>query len=186
MSIIRIALVTLSLCVVAACSTTPTSTPSITQGQDDVAALSAAIQALGPDVDPAEATRAAQLAFSYTRVLADRYDITDGPLVHNMKVNAGIKDRGLCWHWAEDIETRLMQEQFQTLTLHRAIAEHPVRIDHSTAIIGAAGSRFDEGIVLDPWRNGGTLHWVPVAQDDRYDWQERVAVLLARQERKAP
>lgn len=177
--LMRSVLVILSLSLLVACSA-----PSEMAKPDKVADLSAAILALGPDVDPNEAARAAQIAFAYSRQLAADYEITDPPLVHNIKVNAGIKVRGLCWHWAEDMQTRLNMEGFETLKMHRAIAEHPFRIDHSTAIIGARGDTFDEGIVLDPWRTGGTLHWVPVLEDARYDWQERSVVLAARRDKE--
>ena len=78
--------------------------------------------ALATDIDPDEADRAARIAYSHTAQLAQEYQITDPPLIHNAKVNKGLRPRGLCWHWAEDIERRLLQENFQTLTLHRAIA----------------------------------------------------------------
>ncbi|MEM9708538.1 MAG: hypothetical protein AAF871_07050 [Pseudomonadota bacterium] len=152
--------------------------------RDEVAALERGILALGPDIDPAEAARAAEIAYAYTRVLADEYEISDPPLVHNTKVNMGIRPRGLCWHWAEDIETRLNGEDFETLTLHRAIAnsDNPFRIDHSTAIVSAKGETFDEGIVLDPWRFGGFLFWSPVKEDADYIWIERSLVLERKRE----
>ena len=144
----------------------------------EIDALASAVAALGQDVDGAEATRAAELAFSHTRVLALEYEIEDPPLVHNTKVNMGIKPRGLCWHWAEDMEARLAQERFRTLALHRAIANHDnaILIDHSTAIVSRRGDPFDAGIVLDPWRFGGRLFWAPVRDDTRYDWVERQEV----------
>ncbi|MEL7117061.1 MAG: hypothetical protein AAGP08_16005, partial [Pseudomonadota bacterium] len=116
--------------------------------------------------------------YSYTAVLRDEYQITDPPLVHNFKVNRGIKPRGLCWHWAEDMEKRLKAEGFQTLELHRAIANHDnIRIDHSTAIVSAKGATMFEGVVIDPWRKGGVLSWMRVRDDDRYDWRPRAEVL---------
>ncbi|MEO1238989.1 MAG: hypothetical protein AAFW64_04855, partial [Pseudomonadota bacterium] len=90
--------------------------------QNEIAALETGILALGPDIDPLEARRAAQIAYDYTRQLAIEYEITDAPLIHNTKVNMGWKPRGLCWHWAEDMETRLNAEGFETLEMHRAIA----------------------------------------------------------------
>lgn len=143
------------------------------------AALTDEILALGPGIDPAEATRAADLAYSYTAQLARQYEIVDPPLVHNTKVNMGIKSRGLCWHWAEDMERRLKAEGFQTLAMHRAIAsaDNPFRIDHSTAIVSRAGDGMYDGIVLDPWRYGGVLHWDRTIEDIRYDWQPRTEVL---------
>lgn len=150
----------------------------------EVARLETGILALGPDIDPEEARRAAEIAYAHTHRLAQEYEITDPPLVHNTKVNIGLKPRGLCWHWAEDMERRLRAENFTTLEMHRAIAnaDNPFRIDHSTAIISARGDAYDEGVVLDPWREGGVLFWSPVATDDDYEWVERSVVLKRKRE----
>ena len=135
------------------------------------------------DVDPEEAARAASVAFSHTRELALQYEITDPPLIHNTKVNLGLRPRGLCWHWAEDMEKRLDAEGFETLEMHRAIAEgRGVRIDHSTAIISSKGDVYTKGVVLDPWRTGGELFFAPVAEDTRYFWEAREVVLGRRRD----
>jgi hypothetical protein len=144
----------------------------------EIAALAREIGGLGPGVDPGEARRAAQVAFEHTRRLALEYEITDPPLVHNAKVNMGLKPRGLCWHWADDLEARLAEENFRTLSLHRAIAnaDEPFRIDHSTVIVSRRGDTMFEGVVLDPWRNGGVLHWTRTRADADYDWRPRAEV----------
>lgn len=147
----------------------------------EIAALTAAIRELGPDVDPKEAARAARIAYTHTFTLARQYQITDGPLIHNTKVNMGSKPRGLCWHWAHDMEKRLKEEGFRTLDMHRAIANSQNwRLEHSTAIVSAKGDDFDEGIVLDPWRKGGILFWSPVLADTRYGWEKREVVLARK------
>jgi hypothetical protein len=152
----------------------------------EVSRLAGAIRSLGPDVDPAEAERAARVAYAHTQTLARQYEITDPPLVHNTKVNMGLRPRGLCWHWAEDIERRLKQERFDTLEMHRAVAnaDNVFRLEHSTAIISARGDGFEEGIVLDPWRKGGQMTWGPVAEDGMYDWEPRIEVAARRLERQ--
>jgi hypothetical protein len=151
----------------------------------EVNRLAAAIRGLGPDVAPEEAMRAATLAYAHTQTLAREYEITDPPIIHNTKVNLGLKPRGLCWHWARDIEDRLKAEEFRTLEMHRAIADpdNVFRLEHSTAIISARGDPFDAGIVLDPWRKGGQLTWIPVAEDSMYDWEARNEVLARKLER---
>ncbi len=147
--------------------------------ENDIAALAAAIRGLDPAVDLEEAGRAARISYDYSHQLAIAYEIEDAPIRHNAKVNRGEKPRGLCWHWAEDMEKRLVAEGFRTLTMHRAIANADSRIfiDHSSAVISAAGAQMKDGIVLDPWRYGGELFWSPVATDKRYPWEEREAVL---------
>lgn len=177
----RVALVLalLTSVLVAGCSA-PGRDVAVTRG--DIDALSEAIAQLGEGVDPAEAARAAEIAYTHTKVLAAQYEITDPPLVHNMKVNRGLRPRGLCWHWAEDMQARLAQEEFQTLSLHRAIAnaDNPFRIDHSTVIVSRRGDKFVDGIVLDPWRYGGQLHWTPTLQDESYVWVHRQDVFAQR------
>ena len=145
----------------------------------DVAALTRALQAMSPGVDPAEAARAADLSYRHTFQLAQQYQITDAPLVHNAKVNAGKKPRGLCYHWATDMEQLLNQAGFETLEIQRAIANagNPILIEHSSAVITAKGAPMQAGVIIDPWRQGGTLFWSPVLQDRRYDWKERSAEL---------
>lgn len=163
----------------AACGTAPEKRAIATPAE--VAELSQTLQSMNRNVSPVEAAQAAQIAFDYTRKLSIQYQITDPPLVHNTKVNLGFKPRGLCWHWAEDLERRLDAEGFKTVEMHRAIAVgRGVRIDHSTAIISAKGDGFGEGVVLDPWRRGGELHYAPVDEDIRYFWELREVVLARR------
>lgn len=146
--------------------------------QNDIDLLALQIRNLGDDVDPAEAERAARISYTYSLQLAEEYNVTDSPIIHNAKVNNGLRERGLCVHWAEDIEKRLNAEGFRTLQVHRAIAEgNELRIDHSTAIISQRGDRFDEGVVLDPWRYGGRLFWSPTREDPRYVWEPQMTVL---------
>lgn len=167
----------LALLVVAACGA-----PSNDVTRADIDALQTAILALGPDVDPVEAARAAEIAYTYTKQLAAEYQITDPPLIHNTKVNLGLRPRGLCWHWATDMEARLKAEGFQTLDMHRAIANafNPILIDHSTALISARGDGLQDGIVLDPWRYGGRLFWAATADDTKYTWIPRAEVFARK------
>ena len=151
----------------------------------EIAALAQAIRALGPEVDSQEAMRAARVTYAYTYQLAQEYQITDGPLIHNTKVNMGKRPRGLCWHWAQDIEARLKQEGFRTLELHRAVANSfNIRLEHSTAIISRKGDHFRDGIILDPWRKGGVLFWARTLDDKRYEWLPRDEVLSIRRQQK--
>ncbi len=143
----------------------------------NIADLTAGILALNAGIDPEEAARAAKIAYEYTAVLKAQYQITDPPIIHNIKVNRGTKPRGLCWHWAEDMENRLKAENFQTLDLHRAIANYDNwKLEHSTAIISPKGGDMYSGMVLDPWRYGGTLFWDTVPKDKRYNWTPRQEV----------
>ncbi|ETX16568.1 hypothetical protein OCH239_01720 [Roseivivax halodurans JCM 10272] len=164
-----LALVTLSACGPSYENGPPSPEPG------EIRALEQAILDLGGGIAEQEAAATARIAFTYPLDLAERYMITDPPLIHNMKVNAGRKPRGLCYQWADDLEARLEREGFTSLELHRAIANHdkPLRIEHSTVIVSRRGAPMEEGIVLDPWRWGGRLYWVRVPEDPKYDWWPR-------------
>ncbi|SLN45708.1 hypothetical protein PEL8287_02355 [Roseovarius litorisediminis] len=168
------------LALLAGCSTPPEQAP------DEVSRLAASIRALSPEIDPAEATRAADIAVNYPKQLRSQYGVTDPPLLHNIKVNSGARPRGLCWHWAQDMETRLAQENFKTLDLHRAIANGHTRllIDHSTVIVSSKGDDMFQGMVLDPWRYGGTLYWAPTNKDEKYTWVPREKVFAMKRARR--
>ncbi len=181
MNIIRV-LPLMALLALTACGSKPPQ--EILQDQKYLA-LAEMIENLGPGVDPEEARRAARIAIDYSLELKRQYRVTDPPLIHNMKVNMGLRPRGLCYQWADDLEARLRQENFRTLTLHRAIAnsDRPFLIEHSTVIISRKGDPFEKGIVLDPWRYGGTLYWSPTLKDETYKWIPREKVFEARRKR---
>jgi len=152
-----------------------TAKPTVDQSSYDKLALE--IQGLGPGVDPEEAERAARIAFGYSKQLKQEYRVTDPPLIHNAKVHKGLRERGLCNDWAEDMNRRLKQENFRTLSMHWAISPPtPFRIIHHTAIISRRGDTMFDGIVLDPWRYGGALYWSLTRADERYNWRPRMEV----------
>jgi hypothetical protein len=167
------------------CATSPQmhDTPDETK----ITELTQAIRALDPDVDATEAARAARIAVEYPRQLTVAYNVTDPAIIHNMKVNAGLRPRGLCWHWAHDMEARLKQEDFRTLELHQSIAnaDATFRIEHSSVVISARGEGMYDGLVLDPWRFGGTLYWGPPLADTSYKWRPRQEVWDYKRERSA-
>ena len=141
---------------------------------------------LGPGVDPEEAARAARVVYTYVDQLVIEYQIEDSsPLAHNTKVNFGQKPRGLCWHWAHDLDIRLQMERFKTLEIHRAIANYNnLRLEHSSTILGRRGDRMEDSIVLDPWRNAGYLFWEIVRKDTRYNWTPRDEVFAYKRAQK--
>jgi hypothetical protein len=171
----RLSTVIFTLAILGACATGYGENGLPRGSEAEIAALAQSLRALDPQVDPSEAASAARISYEYSHQLALAYQITDAPLVHNAKVNRGEKPRGLCRDWAEDMERRLNQEGFQTLEVHRAIANAQKRflIEHSSAVISARGDTMEQGIVVDPWRMGGVLFWSPVLRDPKYPWRRR-------------
>ena len=140
--------------------------------------LDQSILALGQNINPAESRLAARIAIEYSKTLAAEYELAGSPLYHNLMVQFGVRDRGLCVDWTTDLMARLKQEKFYSLELHRAIANYETifRFEHSSVIVSARGANIEQGLVLDPWRNSGQLYWAPTLQDAGYRWEPRAEV----------
>ena len=119
-----------------------------------------------------EARQVAETAVMYSIQLADRYRLVRPPILHNVLIRIGLKDRGLCYHWTEDLIKRLQSLELKNYQLHWGVAHRGSELrEHNSVVITANGQAFDRGIVLDPWRNSGDLYWSAV-ETDRYPWQE--------------
>jgi hypothetical protein len=155
--------------------------------QQRIHELELAILDLGENIKPDEAHRAATIAIEYPLELAQEYEISDPPLMHNFLVNIGVKSRGLCVDWTYDLLTRLQQERFRSFGLHWGIANYDslFRIEHSTVIISARGEALSRGIVLDPWRESGQLFWARTLEDPQYQWKPHAEIHALKRERKA-
>jgi hypothetical protein len=146
--------------------------------QARVFSLDRALTALSPDVDAKEAELLAETAISYSLELAGEYRVLRPPIFHNLLVNLGFRERGLCTHWTEDLLKRLRSLGLKSFELYWGIANNDVllRLEHSSVIITARGQAFEEGLVLDPWRHSGELYWIPV-RDDSYPWKPEQDVI---------
>jgi hypothetical protein len=175
-------------CLLPACASSPPVTglpPSVEQQR--IADLQLAILSLDDSVDRSEAQHAATIAIEYPLQLAREYQVTDPPLLHNMKVNLGVKPRGLCVDWTADLLARLREEHFHSLDLHWGIAnyENAFRLEHSTVIISARDQDLQQGLVLDPWRHSGQLFWAKTTEDPTYRWYPQAEIHQQKRARKA-
>lgn len=134
-------------------------------------ALDAEICALHKSISTTEAAHAADVAVRYPLELALQYRATPPAIVNNVLINMGIHPRGLCYQWADDLTAKLMSLHLRTIELHRGVAALATPREHSCVVITAPGQCFEEGIVLDAWRNCGYLAWA-VVKKDKFKWKE--------------
>ena len=134
-------------------------------------ALAQQLVALSPGVRAHEAQRLADEAHISTKHLAREYGAAVSPQFHNFLVNAGLKRRGLCHHWARDLGGRLAALKLRTLVLRWGIARRGTLREHNAVVVTARGQPFERGIVLDAWRHPGRLFSSPVIAD-KYPWKE--------------
>jgi hypothetical protein len=130
-----------------------------------------------PGADPREARLLADRALRESLELRRRYRAVSPPLWHNVLVNTGIRKRGLCWHWADDLWLRLRKLRLRTLRILPVGANVGSywREHNALAVLPASqpGYPLKRGILLDPWRKSGELWFAPVGKDPRYRWRLR-------------
>ncbi|KAG1663437.1 hypothetical protein GQR58_020375 [Nymphon striatum] len=128
------------------------------------------IMQLGPDIDREEASFVAREAVLYPMHLANKYRLIAPPNSHNVLVNTGRRDRGLCYHWARDMTDHIVTGRtFKTLTLQRAVANQGRRYEHNVLTVAAKGKGIEDAYILDAWRNSGELLVLQTRDDPEYD-----------------
>ena len=178
----------LVILILPACTTMPSAVESnVIDDAHRISELNREIIALDGRIDPHEARLAATIAIRYSRELAQQYEISGSAISHNLKVNLGLRERGLCIHWTEDLLARLQREKFHSLDLHWAIAnyESAFRLEHSTVIVTARNTSLYHGLVLDPWRKSGELFWSPTLEDEHYPWRPKAEIMALKRDLKA-
>jgi hypothetical protein len=149
-------------------------------------ALRGKIMALASSVDPEEAQRVAQLAYTLGRDLKREWRVVWPPGYHNFLVNTGARKGGLCFQWAERLLLRLAEQKWETLEFHWAESFETTMSEHNVIVVTAKGQHFSHGILLDNWRYGGRLVWGPIIEDPHYQWKENKAQYLQVLNKRAP
>ena len=160
-----------------------TSSPDRFASQQESAALRDRFLALGDGVAPQEAARLAEAAVQKSVALAQEYRAVRPAWLHNYLVNYRLRERGLCYDWANDLFATLHELQVTSLELHLAVARMDTPREHNALIVTAQGQPFSDGLVLDAWRRSGHL-WSGPVRTDKYPWQplppDRVAPALQK------
>jgi len=134
--------------------------------------LSKALAGLARDVDPAEAEQLSVTAHTKARSLKREYRVVLNPEFTVFLVNIGMRKRGWCGHWAQDIGARLKELNLKTLVLHWGVAYDHTSSENNCLVVTARNQPFQDGIILDGWRRAGRLFWCPVIKDDEYEMEQ--------------
>jgi hypothetical protein len=134
--------------------------------------LSKALTKLAPDVDPTEAEALSYTAHTTARRLKKEYRVVLNPEFTVFLYNVGLRKRGWCGHWAQDIGAELKKLEPKTLVLHWGEAYPNTTSENNALVITARNQRFEDGIIIDGWRRAGRLFWCPVKKDDEYEVEQ--------------
>ncbi len=155
-------IIAFSLCVSAVCAS----------DEYSIKALRKALVALASDVDPGEAELLSVTAHTTARSLAREYRVVLNPEFTVFLVNVGMRKRGWCGHWAQDIGARLKELKLKTLVLHWGEAYPGTSSENNCLVVTARNQSFENGIIIDGWRRAGRLFWCQVKKDDEYELEQ--------------
>src|SRR5437762_3624827 len=137
------------------------------------------LASLSRRVDPNEATLVAQCAFSTVARLRQEYRMFGTPIFNNFLVYHGLRKRGYCYQWSEDLLVALDTLKLKTLELHWAESYAGTYRENNCLVVTAKGQPFDRGMILECWRHFGHLRWNLVPSDeDRYYENPKYAQLV--------
>ena len=135
-----------------------------------------AIVKLSPTVDPDEAEQVSVTAHHTARQLAHDYRVVGPPPFQNFLIHLGMREKGYCWHWSQDIGVRLKELKLKTLELHWGASDEGTRLESNCIVVTARGQAFNEGYIIDAWRMAGRLCWWPVSKDSTFLWKENMSL----------
>ncbi|HKS04391.1 MAG TPA: hypothetical protein VJR49_03465 [Chthoniobacterales bacterium] len=133
-------------------------------------------------VDPNEAKLLAECAYATVAHLREEYRPFGTPIFNNFLVYHGLKKRGYCYQWSEDLLLALDKLKLKTLELHWGDTYRDTWRENNCLVVTAKSQPFDRGMILECWRHFGHLRWnlVPSDQDPYYENAEWAAKIRAR------
>lgn len=145
----------------------------------DAQALARQVASLARNVDPKEATSLADCAYATASRLRKQYRMFGTPIFNNFLVYHGLRQRGYCYQWMEDLLAILDMLKLKTLELHWAESYAGTWRENNCLVVTAKGQPFEHGVILDAWHHLGHLNWhLLLSDEDRYVENRKYAEMV--------
>lgn len=131
------------------------------------------LQETSKKISKKEAKTFAYEVITYSKVLANKYEILAPALFHNSLINLGLKKKGYCYDYANDLKSYLHSYKFKSFKLRKIVANKDTYFEHTSLVLIRDDIKFKNAIVLDAWRNSGKLYFAKVKDDKKYKWEIR-------------
>jgi len=136
--------------------------------------LSLLLHTLDSSIPQKEAMQLSKDIYVETEKLRKRFKRTTSPLWHNVLVNAGVREKGLCYHWSDALYLALKKKAYKYYDFHLLVADQgEYFFEHNVLVVSVKGADAEKGIIIDPWRHTGTLYVSKVKEDVSYHWKHR-------------
>jgi hypothetical protein len=123
------------------------------------------LASLSPRVNREEAKLLADCAFATVSKLRREYRMFGTPIFNNFLIYHGLRKRGYCYQWSEDLLIALDALRLKSLELHWGEHDPNTWRENNCIVVTAKGQPFKRGIMLECWRHLGHLYFGPIASD---------------------
>jgi len=127
--------------------------------------MAAELTSLSPRVNREEARLLSECAYATVSKLRREYRMFGTPIFNNFLIYHGIRKRGYCYQWSEDLLIALDKLKLTSLELHWGEYDPGTWRENNCIVVTAKGQPFKRGIMLECWRHLGHLYFGPVASD---------------------
>jgi len=131
----------------------------------NAAKLATQLASLSPRVNGGEAKLLADCAFVTASKLRREYRMFGTPIFNNFLIYHGLRKRGYCYQWSEDLLLALDKLHLRTLELHWGEHDPNTWRENNCLVVTAKGQPFNRGVMLECWRHLGHLYFGPLASD---------------------
>jgi hypothetical protein len=127
--------------------------------------LAGDLASLSPTVNREEAKLLADCAFATVSKLRREFRMFGTPIFNNFLIYHGLRKRGYCYQWSEDLLITLDALRLKSVELHWGEHDPGTWRENNCIVVTAKGQPFNRGIMLECWRHLGHLYFGLVASD---------------------
>ncbi len=136
--------------------------------------LAKLLQTLDLKVSYEESLRLSNDVFVEVNRLTQKFQPFFEPHINNFFINIGIKDKGLCYQWSDELYRYFSHKKYKYFTFHILVANKgDYFFEHNVLVITSKKGRIMDGIIIDPWRDSKNLYISTVKNDNAYKWSWR-------------
>lgn len=121
------------------------------------------LAALSPRVNPDEAKLLADCAFVTVAKLRREYRMFGTPIFNNFLIYHGLRKRGYCYQWSEDLLLALDKLNLKSLEVRWGEHDPNTWRENNCLVVTGKGQPFNRGIMLECWSHLGHLDFLPIA-----------------------
>ncbi len=149
-----------------------THTPETSEYQ--VKALAGELRALHEGIPAEEAERLSREIFLESARLRKKFKPVSEPHFNNFLINIGMKDQGLCYQWSDALYVHFKKRTYPHFDFHLLVSDQgEYFLEHNVLVVVAKGGNVMDGVIIDPWRESGSVYFIKVKDDYGYEWKHR-------------